>query len=242
MITEKPTYKLETFEGPLDLLLSLIEKHKLDIYDIEISLLTQQYMEYIEAAQQQNTELTANFLEMASHLLYIKSCSLLPSDEPEEDPKEALEAMLIEYAKYKKLAGKMKEGYIGHLIFARQSEPEGLPVLSPEYSSSADRLIEAYSRIIERNDRKKPVPVSAFRKLVGTKFVSVPSKVIFVLKRLMKRGSAKLRTLFNADDGRSGIVATFLAVLELLRHGRVDIKQDSPTGEDVEIVFLGKES
>ena len=68
------------------------------------------------------------------------------------------------------------------------------------------------------------------------------AKVIFVLKRLMKRGSAKLRTLFNADDGRSGIVATFLAVLELLRHGRVDIKQDSPTGEDVEIVFLGKES
>ena len=242
MITEKPTYKLETFEGPLDLLLSLIEKHKLDIYDIEISLLTQQYMEYIEAAQQQNTELTENFLEMASHLLYIKSCSLLPSDEPEEDPKEALEAMLIEYAKYKKLAAKMKEAYIGHLIFARQSEPEGLPVLSPEYSSSPDRLIEAYSRIIERNDRKKPVSVSAFKKLVGTKFVSVPSTVIFVLTRLMKRGSTKLRSLFNADDGRSGIVATFLAVLELLRHGRVDIKNDSPTGEDVEIVFLGKES
>lgn len=240
MITAKPTYKLETFEGPLDLLLSLIEKHKLDIYDIEISLLTQQYIAYIEAAQEQNTELTANFLEMASHLLYIKSCSLLPSDEPEEDPKEALEAMLIEYAKYKKLAAKMKEGYIGHLLFARQSEPEGLPVLSPEYSSSVDRLNEAYLRIIERNDRKKPVPVSAFKKLVGTKFVSVPSKVIFIMKRLMRRGTARLRSLFNADDGRSGIVATFLALLELIRHGRVDIQGDSVTGEDPEIVFVGK--
>lgn len=239
-MTEKPTYKLETFEGPLDLLLSLIEKHKLDIYDIEISLLTEQYLAYIRAAQEENTALTADFLDMASQLLYIKSRSLLPSEEEEEDPKEALEAMLIEYAKYKKLAEELKPNYIGHLLFWRQAEPEGLPAISPEYSSSPDRLIEAYSRIIERNERKKPVPMSAFRRLVGTKFVSVPSKVISVMKLLFKKGRARFVSLFSYEDGRSGIVATFLALLELLRSGRIDIEDTDGDPANAEVIFNGK--
>ena len=93
----EPTYQLEGFEGPLDVLLTLIERHKIDIYNIEISLLLEQYMAWMDQARERNLEITADFLEMASRLVYIKSCSLLPkTEDEEEDPKWLLEQMLIE--------------------------------------------------------------------------------------------------------------------------------------------------
>ena len=106
-----PTYKLEVFEGPLDLLLSLIEKHKIDIYDIQISLLLEQYLDYIDRAQQQDWNLTADFIEMAARLTYIKSYALLPQEETEEDedPKQTLEQMLQQYAKYKNLSQQLRQ-------------------------------------------------------------------------------------------------------------------------------------
>ena len=121
-MTTAPTYKFEVFEGPLDLLLSLIEKHKIDIYDIKISLLLEQYMLYIKEAKERNWDLTADFIEMAARLMYIKSYSLLPpkeGDEEEEDPKLDLERMLRAYAKYKQLSEQMREDYIGNKIFFR---------------------------------------------------------------------------------------------------------------------------
>ena len=124
------TYKFEVFEGPLDLLLSLIEKHKIDIYDIKISLLLEQYMLYIKEAKERNWDLTADFIEMAARLMYIKSYSLLPpkeGDEEEEDPKLDLERMLRAYAKYKQLSEQMREDYIGNKIFFRDVRQEGLP-------------------------------------------------------------------------------------------------------------------
>lgn len=238
MVTERPTYKLETFEGPLDLLLSLIEKHQLDIYDIEISVLTEQYIAYIESARENQTYLTAEFIEMASHLLYIKSRLLLPAEDEEEDPKATLEAMLIEYQRYKRVAQEMQKTYIGNLVFFRSEEPYGLPAVSPEYSSSVERITDALERISVRNERMAPLPMNSFKRIVGTKFVSVPSKIISVMKNLIKRGRMKFLNLFDNSDGRSGIVATFLAVLELLRHGRVDIVED---GSSTEIVYIGKE-
>lgn len=237
---EKISYKLEVFEGPLDLLLSLIEKHKLDIFDIEISVLTEQYMEYIRSAKETNTALTAEFLEMASHLLYIKSCALLPSTDEEEDPKEALEQLLIEYAKYKKISLVLKDKYIGNLIFMRKSIPADLPTLSPDLSSNTDALLAAYARIVERNDRRKPIPMSSFKRLVGTKVISVSSKIVSVLKKLVKNGKTRFRSLFKDAHSRSGIVATFLAVLELIRGGRVDVVQSDSNDNDMDIVYLGK--
>ena len=91
----EPTYRLEGFEGPLDVLLTLIERHKIDIYNIEISLLLEQYMKWMDDARERNLDITADFLEMASRLVYIKSCSLLPkTEDEEEDPKWLLEQML----------------------------------------------------------------------------------------------------------------------------------------------------
>lgn len=215
-------FKLEVFEGPMDLLLNLIDKHKIDIYDIEISLLARQYMEYIETAGRYNLDLAADFLEMASRLMYIKSCMLLPKpQEDEDDPKAALEAMLIEYAKHKKSAQFLKDRYVGNLLFFREKIPDGLPKVYDGTPSPQD-LLAAYNRVISRNERKKPVPVSAFSKLVGTRFVTVASKVIFVMKNLYRTGKANMKTLFLKNRDRSEIVATFLALLELIRCGRVD--------------------
>lgn len=232
---EKINFKLETFEGPLDLLLSLIEKNKIDIYDIEIFLLAEQYMEYISLAEKYDISLAADFIEMASQLMYIKSCSLLPKQEDEEDPKAMLEAMLQEYAKYKKVSKILKEKYIGNLIFFREEIPADLPALSNETPTNISLLVEAYDRVLMRNERKKPVPMSTFKKIVASKFVTVSSKIVFVLKKLFKGGKTSLYGLFRGSDGRSEIVATFLAVLELVRHGRIDIK-DTDT-EDTEIVL-----
>ena len=222
-------FRLEVFEGPLDLLLSLIEKNKIDIYDNEIHLLTDQYMEYIKEAQAQNMELTANFIEMASRLMYIKSCSLLPREEDEEDPKAMLEEMLQQYVKYKQTAAFLKGRYIGNRLFFRETPPTGLPAafdkdLLPEVSD----LQAAYVAALERNERKQPIPVSAFKKLVGTKVISVTSRIVFILKKIFRSGKIKFTGLFSAERSRSEIVATFLAVLELMHTGRIDV-----TSEDV---------
>lgn len=227
-------FKLEVFEGPMDLLLNLIDKHKIDIYDIEISLLARQYMEYIKTAEKYNLDLAADFLEMASRLMYIKSCSLLPrQEEDEEDPKALLEAMLLEYAKHKKAAAFLKERYIGNHLFFRETLPQGLPAVYDGFPEQKD-LLEAYQRVMTRNERKKPVSVSAFKKLVGTRFVTVASKVLFVLKNLYRTGKANMKSLFIKNRDRSEIVATFLALLELIRCGRVDVVE---TEHETELVL-----
>ena len=148
-MTTAPTYKFEVFEGPLDLLLSLIEKHKIDIYDIKISLLLEQYMLYIKEAKERNWDLTADFIEMAARLMYIKSYSLLPpkeGDEEEEDPKLDLERMLRAYAKYKQLSEQMREDYIGNKIFFRDVRQDGLPKPPQEYNYEAERLEKIYRK------------------------------------------------------------------------------------------------
>ena len=234
-------FKLEIFEGPLDLLLSLIEKNKIDIYDIEIHVLTDQYMAYLEEASKQNMELTASFIEMASRLMYIKSCSLLPKEEDEEDPKATLEEMLQQYAKYKQVSVFLKERYVGHRLFFREVIPTGLPApFDKDTLPEIADLQRAYLKAIDRNERRKPVPVSAFKKLVATRFVSVPSKIIFILKKIFKSGRIKFRQLFTGEQDRSEIVATFLAMLELMHTGRIDVS--GPDVKNSEITLNRKRS
>lgn len=234
-------FRLEVFEGPLDLLLSLIEKNKIDIYDIEIHLLTDQYMLYLEEAEKQNMELTSNFIEMASRLMYIKSCSLLPKEEDEEDPKAALEEMLQQYAKYKQVSAFLKENYIGHRLFFRETVPTGLPApFDKDTLPEIDDLKNAYVTAIQRCERRQPIPVSAFKKLVATKFISVPSKIIYILKKVFRSGKIKFRQLFSGRQDRSEIVATFLAMLELLHTGRIDVTD--PDVKNSEIILNRKRS
>lgn len=237
VMTKSPTYKFEVFEGPLDLLLSLIEKHKIDIYDIKISLLLEQYMLYIKEAKERNWDLTADFIEMAARLMYIKSYSLLPpkeGEEEEEDPKLDLERMLRAYAKYKQLSEQMREDYIGNRIFFRDVRQEGLPKPPQEYNYEAERLEKIYRRLMIKYSAKT-LSSRSFQALIGTKVVSVGSRIVYVEERLSGGKPVMFHSLFTSCKSRSEIVATFLAVLELLRNGRIDMEDD---GDDIALELI----
>ena len=117
---ERISFKLEVFEGPLELLLHLISKHKLNIYDIEITLLLEQYLEYIDKMSETDMEIASEFLEMAARLIYIKTVSLLPKYEEADDLKQELTGELIEYAVCKKIAERLRNDFIGYDIFIRE--------------------------------------------------------------------------------------------------------------------------
>lgn len=234
----EPTYRLEGFEGPLDVLLTLIERHKIDIYNIEISLLLEQYMKWMDEAREQNLEITADFLEMASRLVYIKSCSLLPkTEEEEEDPKLLLEQMLIEYAKYKRISLQMRPKYQGDKIWFREQFPTDLP--KPDYAAGkeASLLQEAYIKLMKRHKDRLHPPKESIDRIVSTKFIAVGTKIVSVMRVLVKKTKAPFKALFRGARSRSEIVATFLALLELMRSGRVEVR-DTEDLNDPEIHLI----
>ena len=149
------SFKLDVFEGPLDLLLHLISKHKLNINDIEISKLLEQYLLYIEQAKEQDLELAGEFLEMAARLIYIKTVSLLPKPEEAEEIKKELQGTLIEYSLCKKAAAKLREKYAGNDIFVR--EPIKIKLDSVyKLSHPPQKLAEAYMNMnIKKTDFKQ---------------------------------------------------------------------------------------
>ena len=151
---EKLSFHLEVFDGPLDLLLHLITKHKLNIYDIEISKLLEQYLEYIDMYSKTDMELAGEFLEMAARLIYIKTVSLLPKTEEAKKEKEALQGDLIEYSICKQMAAKLLEKYVGDDIFVRQ--PTQIKV-TQTYSRFHDKieLVYAYLAVNKRPQEEK---------------------------------------------------------------------------------------
>ncbi len=219
-------FRLETFEGPLDLLLTLIAKHKMNIYDIEISLLLAQYLEYMEQLEYVDHEYEAEFLEMAARLVYIKTCQLLPHDEEAEVLKKELEGRLIEYSLIKMAAEQLKEGYSGGNIFVRA--PMELPV-NKTYTREHDPevLLEAYLGISKKVKETEPVRAKLFEPIVSHKIVSVTSKIIYVLKRLYRSGECDMSGLYEGVADKSEKVATFLAILELTKSGRIKLNDDN---------------
>lgn len=221
------SFKLAVFEGPLDLLLHLINKHKLNINDIPIMLLVEQYLDYIGDLSGEDMEAAGEFLEMAARLIYIKTVSLLPRKEEAEELKKELQGHLIEYSLCKLAAQKMREIYLGDAYAVRK--PMKIEV-NAEYDRrhSPEELLKAYEGM-SRKVKKKPEELapSAFSKLVSRKFVSVTSKIVHVLKRLYKDGSCSIDGLFADITDRSERVATFLAVLELTKSGRILLNDDN---------------
>ncbi|MBE6845406.1 MAG: chromosome segregation protein ScpA [Ruminococcus sp.] len=220
------SFKLDVFEGPLDLLLHLISKHKLNINDIEISKLLEQYMLYIEQAKEQDLELAGEFLEMAAKLIYIKTASLLPKPEEAEEIKKELQGTLIEYSLCKKAAARLRENYEGADVFVR--EPMKIK-LDSEYKlcHPANTLAEIYFGMNLKRTDFKQANEKKINDVVQQKVVSVISKVVYVLKNLYKSGSVYIDRLFDGMTGRSERVATFLAILELTKAGRIMISDDS---------------
>ena len=219
-------FKLDMFEGPLDLLLHLISKHKLNIYDIEISLLLEQYMDYINDLDHEDYEDAADFLEMAARLIYIKTCSLLPHDEESKELKKELEGRIIEYSLCKQAAQTLREVYVGDLVFIRTAIK--LPV-NKTYTREHDPqcLYDAYMGISKKARESVPLKAKMFEPIVSHKIVSVTSKIIHVLKRLYKHGECDMGDLYDGMTEKSEKVATFLAILELTKSGRIFLNDDN---------------
>ncbi|MBP7187076.1 MAG: segregation/condensation protein A [Ruminococcus sp.] len=226
---ESISFKLEVFEGPLDLLLSLIQKHKLNICDIEISKLLEQYLLYIEKANEQNLELAGEFLEMAARLIYIKTASLLPQPEEAEQMKKELEGALIEYSLCKKAAAELAERFVGGNIFVRQ--PMKIKAdMTYTLVHEPERLVIAYSSLNTKSikaESKKLHIENKINSVVKRRIVPVLTKVVHILRELYTTGEVSMDKLYEGVSDRSSRVATFLAVLELTRFGRISISDDN---------------
>ena len=222
---EKITYKLEVFEGPLDLLLHLISINKLNIYDIPVAELIDQYMEHIRMMQEANAEIAVEFMRMASRLIYIKTAMLLPKHEEVEELKKELVGELIEYQLARQMAGKLAE----QANFDKFSREETELPVDHTYRLSHDVsvLYEAYISAAGKRRAKEPPPKERFEEIVAKPVVSVTTKVYFVLRKLYVKKKASLEELFGAAESRSDAIATFLAVLELLKAKRVALDDES---------------
>ena len=233
---EKISYKLDTFEGPLDLLLHLISKHKLNIYDIPIVTLVEQYVDYVRQMQKSDMYVASDFLEMAARLVYIKSVSLLPVYTEAEELKKELQGELIEYRDMKLMAQKLAETNTpGFDLFVRQ--PIKMEIdHTYKRIHEPEELISAYIAAAGKKINILPPPIEAFREIVVKKVVSVSSKISNIFSRLKKKGQKTgFKSLFTDAESRSDIVATFLALLELTKSKKILV---SGEGEDAEIELL----
>ena len=229
-------FHLENFDGPLDLLLHLIAKNKVSIYDIPIAEILDQYMEVLHAAEAMDLDVAGDFVAMAAQLVYIKSKMLLPrhEEEEEEDPRTSLVEMLLEYPRIKETASFFREkGELGRDIFVKP--PENLGDAPKEYRQSVSDLIRAANNMLRRAQRRVPPPASAFSGIIGREPVPVEGRITSILKRFLHYVRLPFRRLFDDARSRSEIVATFLAVLELSKNRRIRLEGD---GEDMELTLI----
>ena len=218
-------FKLDQFEGPLDLLLTLISKHKMNILDIEIITIINQYLEIINAAQAQNLDVASDFIDMAARLVYLKSVYLLPKDEEGEKLKAELQGQLIEYSQAKLAAENLRKMFIGDSIFVRQ--PEQIKEdLTYDIIHPVSDLVKAYEVLDDKSIRRAPPKQEKFEPIVATPMVSVQAKMFTVLKSLMKNRITSLKSAFDKSKGKSDAIATFMAILELIRAHRLTIDED----------------
>lgn len=243
------TFRLEIFEGPLDLLLGLIAKNKVNIYDIPIALILDQYMEYINQMELFNLEIASEFIVMAAQLMVIKSRLLLPKiGENEEDPRQELVDLLLEYKRAKQAAEILHE--LEFTYSGRFEKPPSVLEEEPDndykLTHDLDILTAAYRRVYERN-----IELMEAQRNVGkldnlirtTRHVSVSEKILHVMKKLAKSGNCKFAGLFEHAESRNEIVATFMAVLELIKGKRIRVENLSENCEECDLVLVrGKEN
>ena len=227
--------KLEVFEGPLDLLLYLIKRDELDIYDIPITTITAQYLEYLNLMEMLDLDVAGEFLVMAATLMQIKSKMLLPPDPAgletqEEDPRAELVKRLLEYKSFKEAAERFRgyEEQRGRIFSRFGVEPE--PVEdgdSPFVEVTLFELISAFAKVL------KDIPKDTFHEVMKDEF-TVADKVHEIFHRLKSESKIYFSALFKAAKNKYEIITTFLALLELIRVKEVIARQDSQFG-DIEI-------
>jgi segregation and condensation protein A len=232
--------KLEVFEGPLDLLLYLIKRDEIDIYDISLERITKQYLEYLQAFKELNIDIAGEFIVMAANLIYLKSRSLLPVDQQppdeeaeEDDPRWDLIRQLIEYKKFKEAAGQLHDRALEQeRMFIRDGGTA--PVSDaplPLHEVGIFQLIHAFQEVIKRVEAREDLG-----EIFAERF-SVSDKIEKILERVGNGGSVRFSELFNQMASRIEIVVTFLALLELIRLNQVRALQ-SKMFDEIEIAAV----
>ena len=238
------TVKLDIFEGPLDLLLYLIRKNEVDIYDIPIALITEQYLEYLDLMTVLNLDIAGDFLVMAATLAKIKSKMLLPPSvdseegEEEDDPRAELMEHLLEYQQYKEVADQLKNRELLEKdIFTRIQIEEQIPGLdrnSALIEASLFDLVDALKKVIERKD----LPGNLME--VAVEKISVREKIGEILSTVKKNQQIIFQSLFDGLSTKYEIVVAFLALLELIRLRAIKVFQVHPHGE-IRIIALDRD-
>ncbi len=218
----------------MDLLLHLIAKHKLNIHDIEISVLLEQYLLYIQQCAEQDYELAGEFLEMAARLIWMKTVSLLPAPEEAEIAKKELEGALIEYSLCKLTAERLRRQYIGDVLFVRK--PAEIPMdMTYRREHPPTLLLDVYRnmglRKLPQGDGDGKRLDSKIHEMVQAHHhvTSVFSKVVYILRQFFVTDTVIISGLFDDLTERTDRVAVFLAILELTKSGRILISDDGTT-------------
>ncbi|MEA5051121.1 MAG: segregation/condensation protein A [Oscillospiraceae bacterium] len=225
-------FKTEDFEGPLDLLLHLIAKKKMELYDIRIYELIDQYLAFMSAADTASLDPASEFIEMAARLVYMKSVALLPRSEEQQELERELTGQLVEYHLCKKAAQRLRDMAEGVNFYVR--EPLEIR-LDSEYSlrHEPQSLLEAYMSIMGKGARLAQPGTAAFEPIVTAPIVSVESRVVRILRMLRGGQARRLGDFFAGVRGRSESVATFLGVLELIKAGRIAVADDGSVAFNV---------
>ena len=233
----KYALRLDNFEGPLDLLVFLIDKNKMNIYDIKISDITDQYIEYLKEQEKLNLEIASEFLVMASTLILIKSRGLLPKevDDEAELTEEELLQRIIEYKRYKEISKlfrtNLEEG--AGRIYKFQEKIE-LPKQVLEQKFTIDDIVTRYRDLVERNENKKNENAKNIDKIAIHETYSVSDKVKEIFKELIKRPKFVFNKLFSLKEKpKAEVVTAFSGVLELSRRNRIIANQDTLFGDIV---------
>ncbi len=248
-IVQNNTEEREDFDGPLDVIFLLLSKNKIEIQDVSITAILEQYLAYLEERKRMDLEIASEFIAMASHLMLIKTKMLLSAAEQAEAQTEleALRQSLAERQRKeameqirKAVAFLEPRNEIGRCLFSKQPEPlrrDG----TYRYRHSEDDLRLALAAIAERSARALPPPAANFRGIVGKEPYPVTRKAAQILRRLVLRGVESLKNLFRGNRSRSEIVATFLAILELCKTNSIALEGDS-SGENPGVRLLSADA
>ena len=233
--TKKYAIKIDNFEGPLDLLCHLIDKNKMNIYDINLSQITDQYIDYLKEQEKLNLEIASEFLVMASTLLYLKSKNLLPKQEEEEEEitEEELIRRIIEYKKFKEISKTLKQNYLEYSNrYYKLPEEIELPKQKIEKDYTKDVIPDIYKNVIEKNEQKINQNAKNIEKIAITDNYTVASKVRQMFKVLVKQKSFIFNKLFSIKKhNKQEVVTAFSGLLELSRRSKVETDQEELFGD-----------
>ena len=235
MESNKYAIKIENFEGPLDLLCYLIEKNKMNIYDIRISDIADQYITYINQMENMNLEITSEFLVMASTLVYMKSKSLLPTqvEDEKELTEEELLNRIIEYKKYKEAAKKLKENFeIFSKRYVKIQEEIPLPKQRLEKAYQKEIMVSLYAQVVENNSQRLNENAKNIEKIAITDTYTVGSKVKEIFRELLRKPKFVFNKLYSRCN-KQEVVTAFTGLLELSRRSKVITSQEELFGDIV---------